>query len=148
MQFTKINKSRHAAYALHVHLVFITKYRKPIPGICITLPSVSVRHRVCRDFGAELKECDGEADHVHMLIEYGPTVQLSVLVNSLKAVTSRRLRNEFLDSEGCFTANLQFLSLLSTFSGFFMAAPLRWITISKLAIDRLMNDPLPRSCDL
>ncbi|MFM5793167.1 IS200/IS605 family transposase, partial [Aeromonas caviae] len=25
MQFTKINKSRHAAYALHVHLVFITK---------------------------------------------------------------------------------------------------------------------------
>ena len=32
-----------------------------------------------------------------MLIEYGPTVQLSVLVNSLKAVTSRRLRNEFLD---------------------------------------------------
>ena len=32
-----------------------------------------------------------------MLIEYAPTVQLSVLVNSLKAVTSRRLRNEFLD---------------------------------------------------
>ncbi|MDX7949501.1 IS200/IS605 family transposase, partial [Aeromonas caviae] len=32
MQFTKINKSRHAAYVLHVHLVFITKYRKPILG--------------------------------------------------------------------------------------------------------------------
>lgn len=28
---------------------------------------------------------------------YPPTVQLSKLVNSLKAVTSRRLRNEFLD---------------------------------------------------
>ena len=34
---------------------------------------------VCRAFGAELKGCDGEADHVHMLIEYAPTVQLSVL---------------------------------------------------------------------
>ena len=45
MQFTKINKSRHAAYALHVHLVFITKYRKPILGNCITLHSVSVRQR-------------------------------------------------------------------------------------------------------
>ena len=45
MQFTKINKSRHAAYVLHVHLVFITKYRKPILGFCITLPSVSVRQR-------------------------------------------------------------------------------------------------------
>jgi putative transposase len=52
---------------------------------------------VCGDFGAELKECDGEADHVHMLVEYPPTVQLSKRVNSLKAVTSRRLRNEFLD---------------------------------------------------
>ncbi len=37
-----------------------------------------------------------------MLIEYGPTVQLSVLVNSLKAVTSRRLRNEFLDLRGAY----------------------------------------------
>lgn len=52
---------------------------------------------MCGNFGAELKECDGEADHVHMLIEYPPTVQLSKLVNNLKDVTSRRLRNEFLD---------------------------------------------------
>ena len=55
MQFTKINKSRHAAYVLHVHLVFITKYRKPILGICITLHSVSVRQRFAEVFGAELK---------------------------------------------------------------------------------------------
>jgi len=39
---------------------------------------------------------------VHLLIEYPPTVQLSVLVNSLKAVTSRRLRNEFLDLRGAY----------------------------------------------
>ena len=57
---------------------------------------------VCRDFGAELKESNGDVDHVHMLIEYPPTVQLSVLVNSLKAVTSRRLRNEFLDLRGAY----------------------------------------------
>ncbi|MDX7819889.1 transposase, partial [Aeromonas caviae] len=43
------------------------------------------------------------ADHVYMLIEYAPTVQLSVLVNSLKAVTSRRLRNEFLDLRGAYS---------------------------------------------
>ncbi|MGT5280898.1 IS200/IS605 family transposase, partial [Escherichia coli] len=50
----------------------------------------------------ELKESNGDVDHVHMLIEYPPTVQLSVLVNSLKAVTSRRLRNEFLDLRGAY----------------------------------------------
>ena len=68
MQFTKINKSRHAAYALHVHLVFITKYRKPILGDLHHASFGQCAAEVCRDFGAELKECDGEADHVHMLI--------------------------------------------------------------------------------
>ncbi len=93
MQFTKINKSRHAAYALHVHLVFITKYRKPILGDLHHASFGQCAAEVCRDFGAELKECDGEADHVHMLIEYAP----------LKAVTSRRLRNEFLDLRGAYS---------------------------------------------
>jgi REP element-mobilizing transposase RayT len=46
---------------------------------------------VCADFGAMLTECNGEDDHVHLLIEYPPTVQLSKLVNSLKGVSSRRL---------------------------------------------------------
>ncbi|WP_274449658.1 IS200/IS605-like element ISAs26 family transposase, partial [Aeromonas caviae] len=80
---------------------------------------------VCRDFGAELKECDGEADHVHMLIEYGPTVQLSVLVNSLKAVTSRRLRNEFLDLRGAYSKPV--LWSRSYFAGSCGGAPLEVI---------------------
>lgn len=47
---------------------------------------------VCGDFGARLIEANGEDDHVHLLIEYPPTVQLSKLVNSLKGVSSRMLR--------------------------------------------------------
>jgi len=37
---------------------------------------------------------DGEADHVHLLVNFPPTVALSRLVNSLKGVSSRRLRQE------------------------------------------------------
>jgi putative transposase len=48
--------------------------------------------KVCRDFGAELKECNGEDDHVHLLVIYSPKVALSKLVNSLKGVSSRLLR--------------------------------------------------------
>jgi putative transposase len=87
MQAFDINKSRHAAYLLHVHLVFVTKYRRKVFGDLHLTAFNQYANEVCKDFGAELKECDGEADHVHMLIEYAPTVQLSVLVNSLKTVT-------------------------------------------------------------
>jgi putative transposase len=41
-----------------------------------------------------LVELDGEDDHVHLLVEYLPTVQLTKLVNSLKGVSSRMLRKK------------------------------------------------------
>ncbi len=50
---------------------------------------------VCNDFEAEMIEFDGEDDHVHLLINYPPKVQISKLVNSLKGVSSRILRKEF-----------------------------------------------------
>jgi putative transposase len=42
-----------------------------------------------------LKEFNGEEDHVHMLIHYPPKVSLATLVNSLKGVSSRRLRQNW-----------------------------------------------------
>jgi putative transposase len=50
---------------------------------------------VCCDFEAELKEFDGERDHVHLLVIYPPKVRPSELVNSLKGVSSRLLKVEF-----------------------------------------------------
>ena len=48
--------------------------------------------KVCEDFEAELVEFDGEQDHVHLLVNYPPKVSVSKLVNSLKGVSSRRLK--------------------------------------------------------
>lgn len=50
--------------------------------------------KVCKDFEAELIECDGESDHVHLLINYPPKVSISKLVNSLKGVSSRKVRKQ------------------------------------------------------
>jgi putative transposase len=93
----KINKSRHSAYLLHAHIVFVTKYRRKVLGELHLAAFKAAAAEVCAEFEAELRACDGEADHVHLLIEYTPKVQLTKLVNSLKAVTSRRLRNQFND---------------------------------------------------
>jgi putative transposase len=49
------------------------------------------------DFGCELTELNGKAAHVHLLVNFPPTVTISRLVNSLKGVSSRRLRQEFPD---------------------------------------------------
>ena len=39
---------------------------------------------VCADFEVDLREFNGESDHVHLLVHYPPKVRLSELVNSLK----------------------------------------------------------------
>jgi len=49
----------------------------------------------CADFGTGLTEFNGEPSHVHLLVNFPPKVALSRLVNSLKGVSSRRLRQEF-----------------------------------------------------
>jgi putative transposase len=49
---------------------------------------------VCADFEADLVQFDGEDDHVHLLVNYPPKVSVSVLVNSLKGVSSRMIRQK------------------------------------------------------
>jgi putative transposase len=86
---------RHRVFGLHVHLVFVTKYRRNV----LTGEHHDFLHevfaKVCADFGANLVECNGEDDHVHLLVEYPPQVAVSKLVNSLKGVSSRRLRQRY-----------------------------------------------------
>ncbi|NEP02967.1 MAG: IS200/IS605 family transposase [Symploca sp. SIO2E9] len=40
-------------------------------------------------------EFGGEADHVHLLIEAHPAMDLSQMIGNLKTVTSRRIRAEY-----------------------------------------------------
>ena len=115
----------HSAYNLHVHLVFITKYRKKVLADNHRQYFKEVVAEICKDFGAELKECNGEGDHVHMLIQYPPTVQLSKMVNNLKSVTSRRMRANFIDLRAAY--NKPVLWSRSYFAGSCGGAPLEII---------------------
>lgn len=77
---------------LHAHLVFVTKYRGDVFGPEQLESLEKIFRSVCADFEAELEEFNGEGDHVHLLVNYPPKVALSRLVNSLKGVSSRRLK--------------------------------------------------------
>lgn len=77
---------------MHVHLVFVTKYRRQVFTKSILNELREIFLNVCSDFEASLVEFEGEDDHVHLLVEYPPKVAVSKLVNSLKGVSSRYLR--------------------------------------------------------
>ena len=77
---------------MHVHLVFVTKYRRNVFTKPLLEELRKIFQNVCKDFCAELAEFEGEGDHVHLLVNYHPKVSVSKLVNSLKGVSSRLVR--------------------------------------------------------
>ncbi|MEU0650510.1 IS200/IS605 family transposase [Streptomyces umbrinus] len=76
---------RHVVQDLHFHLGFDTKYRRNAFTEAMLTHTEEVVREVCTDLEAELKQFDAKQDHVHLLVHYPPKVQLSKLVNSLKA---------------------------------------------------------------
>ncbi|MFI6370950.1 IS200/IS605 family transposase [Streptomyces sp. NPDC050546] len=83
-----VRTGRHVVYNLHVPLVFVTKYRRKAFTDAMLTRTEEIMREVCDDFEAELKQFNGEQDHVHLIVHYPPKVQLSKLVNSLKGVSS------------------------------------------------------------
>lgn len=91
----EVRKGRHVVHAMHVHLVFVTKYRRAVFASEHLDFLEGIFRSVCADFEAELVEFNGEEDHVHLLVHYPPKVAVSKLVNSLKGVSSRRLAKKY-----------------------------------------------------
>jgi putative transposase len=90
--FKDTRHGRHCVFDLHVHLVFLPKYRGKVFASPAFAVLKGIFSKVCEDFESRLVEFDGQADHVHLLVAYPPKVSVSSLANSLKGVSSRLLR--------------------------------------------------------
>jgi putative transposase len=82
---------------MHTHLVLVTKYRHSVFADRHLTRCEKVMRSVCEDLEAELVEFNDDANHVHLPVNLPPKVAVARLVNSLKGVSSPRLRQEFPD---------------------------------------------------
>jgi putative transposase len=90
----EIRRGRSVIYSLTIHLVFVTKYRRGAITDRVREHLKKTCQDVCTKMGANLREFDGEDDHVHLLVDFPPKLAVSRLVNSLKLVSARLLRKE------------------------------------------------------
>ncbi|WP_406383219.1 IS200/IS605 family transposase [Streptomyces sp. NBC_01618] len=94
-EYQNIRTGRYRAFVLHAHLVFVTKYRHKVFTDAHLKRMEEIMRAVCADFECELVEFNGENNHIHPLVNFPPKIAPSKLVNSLKGVSSRRLRQEY-----------------------------------------------------
>lgn len=90
------NKNRHSYYRLSYHLVVVTKYRHKVIDEAIKKRLIAIFTEILEErWGCQLVEINTDEDHLHVLFNAPPQVQLSKLVNNLKTVSSRLIRKEF-----------------------------------------------------
>jgi putative transposase len=87
---TGLRRERHSLSDLKIQLVCLTKYRRPV----LTSKSLALIEKsfveVAKKMDFKVLEFNGEADHIHALIEFPPKLSVSQMVNALKGVSSRR----------------------------------------------------------
>lgn len=91
-----LNKNRHSVFKLQYHLILVTKYRHK----CINTPILERLKTIAKELFQEKWSCtiveiEGENDHLHILFETQPQIQLSKLINSFKSVSSRYIQKEY-----------------------------------------------------
>ena len=87
--------SGHSVSPLYVHLVFVTKYRRRIFTDAMLTHCEDTLRDICTALRAELEEFNGEADHVHLPVQYPPAPAISELVRRLKGPTAPRMRADY-----------------------------------------------------
>ena len=85
----------HCVYKLTYHLVLVTKYRKNCLSNEMLNRLEEIIKKNCTDWEIDLIEFNGEADHVHILLDMHPNIMPSKFINNLKTVSSRLIRKEF-----------------------------------------------------
>ena len=85
----------NSAFRLIYHLVLVTKFRRPSLSPDVRERMELILRELLQKWECDLVEFGGENDHIHLLFETHPSVELSKLVNNIKTVTSRRLRAEY-----------------------------------------------------
>lgn len=94
--------SSHAVFNLKLHIIFVTKYRRKT----LTPELLDYLKEAFADclsaWRCKLVEFGGEQDHVHLLADIHPALDISILINNLKTASARRARNRFADHLAAF----------------------------------------------
>jgi putative transposase len=92
---TNLRSGAHSVFSIHLHVVFVTKYRRQVLTKKMITDCQEVFNRVLEANQSNLKECNGEPDHLHLLLDIHPNNNISDLIGSLKSASSRVLRRKY-----------------------------------------------------
>ena len=113
------SKNRHK-YLLQYHIIFVCKYRKKLlVSRQISDDIKQYSYEICQRNSVIIRYMETDKDHIHYMIETGPTMSISKIVNLMKSYTTyhiwkrypQYLRKQFWKehtfwTDGCFACSV------------------------------------------
>jgi putative transposase len=87
-------KGSHTIYDIKYHIVWITKYRKPVMLGIVAERCRELVRQVCKENEVEIIKGHISKGHVHLFVSVPPTISVSKLVQLMKGRSSRKLLME------------------------------------------------------
>jgi len=88
-------KSSHTTYDIKYHLVWITKYRKPVLTGEIAKRCRELIREICLSKEVEILKGHISKEHVHIFVSVPPHISVSSLMQSIKGKSSRKMMMEY-----------------------------------------------------
>lgn len=89
--------NQHSCFLLQYHLVLITKYRHSVLTGELKDGLLAYIREYFADRNMTILEMNTDVDHIHILFECAPSVQLDKFMNAFKSASSRYVRKQYAD---------------------------------------------------
>jgi putative transposase len=80
---------------IHLHIVWITKYRKPVLQNEVAHKVRDIIREICNRENVDIMKGHVSKDHVHLLVSIPPQVTIRRLVQKMKGKSSYKVLHEF-----------------------------------------------------
>ena len=91
----KMYNNNHSVFAMHYHLILVTKYRRDVIDDAISERLKEIFLNICSQYNIDVEEWNHDRDHVHVLFRGQPNSELSKFINAYKSASSRLIKKEF-----------------------------------------------------
>lgn len=88
-------KTSHSLYDIKYHIVWITKYRKPVLVGELAKRTRELIRQICKGMDVEIISGHVSKDHVHLFLSVPPHISVSDLVKKIKGKSSWKIMSEF-----------------------------------------------------
>ena len=86
-----VTHGRGYVYSIQYHIVWCVKYRRKVLTPSVEHSLYGILNNIAQDNGFKIIECNGDLDHVHLLVDCSPQHYIPNMIKAMKGVSARLL---------------------------------------------------------